>query len=293
MYEAPSPHGGLPMFDANKLLNQMLGSGGAAQAQQAMGQVGGLLGSLLKDSVAGVQQGAAAIDKQTGISGTLNSAIKDVTGKSAGDLFEQAKGVAGRNQLATGAALGGLGALLLGTGGGRGLIGGAATLGGLALVGGLAYKAFQNHQAGKAPGAAPAQIEAPPAASPYGETGDAAQDNETSMLILRAMIAAAACDGTIDNEERSRIVGGLEKAGLDVHAAKFLDQEFAKPASIADLAAAAKTPALAAQVYTAARIAIDPDGMKEKAFLMNLAVALGLDAGLVAQIDAGAAAAKA
>jgi uncharacterized membrane protein YebE (DUF533 family) len=258
-----------------------------------MGQVGGLLGSLLKDSVAGVQQGAAAIDKQTGISGTLNSAIKDVTGKSAGDLFEQAKGVAGRNQLATGAALGGLGALLLGTGGGRGLIGGAATLGGLALVGGLAYKAFQNHQAGEAPDAAPAQIEAPPAASPFGETGDAAQDNETSMLILRAMIAAAACDGVIDNEERSRIVGGLEKAGLDVQAAKFLDQEFAKPASIADLAAAARTPALAAQVYTAARIAIDTDSMTEKAFLMNLAVALGLDEGLVAQIDAGAAAAKA
>ena len=33
--------------------------------------------------------------------------------------------------------------------------------------------------------------------------------------------------------------------------------------------------------------------MKEKAFLMNLAVALGLDAGLVAQIDAGASGAKA
>jgi len=33
--------------------------------------------------------------------------------------------------------------------------------------------------------------------------------------------------------------------------------------------------------------------MKEKAFLMNLAVALGLDEGLVAQIDAGASGAKA
>ena len=43
------------------------------------------------------------------------------------------------------------------------------------------------------------------------------------MLILRAMIAAAASDGVIDNEERSRIVGGLQNAGLDVHAAKFLD----------------------------------------------------------------------
>jgi hypothetical protein len=85
----------------------------------------------------------------------------------------------------------------------------------------------------------------------------------------------------------------IENAGLDVHAAKFLDGEFARPATIAELAAAANTPALAAQAYTAARIAIEPNSMTEKAFLMNLAVALGLDEGLVAQIDAGAANAKA
>lgn len=281
------------MFDASKLLNQMLGADGAKQAQGAMGQVGGLLGNLLKDSVSGMQDGAAAIEKQTGIGAKADGALKGVTGgKSAGDLFEQAKQLAGQNKLATGAALGGLGALLLGTGGGRGLLGGAATLGGLAMVGGLAYKAFQNHQA-KAQPAAQGLIEAAPAASPFGETGDVKQDNETSMLILRAMIAAAASDGIIDNEERSRIVGGLQNAGLDVHAAKFLDAEFAKPASVADLAAAATTPALAAQVYTAARIAIDANSMQEKAFLMNLAVALKLDEGLVAQIDAGASAAKA
>lgn len=283
------------MFDANKLLNQMLGAGGKPGAQgqaNPLGQVGGLLGSLLQDSMAGVKEGAAAIEKQTGIGGKADGALKGATGKSAGDLFEQAKAFAGQNKLATGAALGGLGALLLGTGGGRNILGGAATLGGLAMVGGLAYKAYQNHQAKQSPTAsAQGLIEAAPEASPFGETGDAEHDNDTAMLILRAMIAAAASDGTIDNQERSRIVGGLQNAGLDVFAAKFLDAEFAKPASIAALAAEATTPALAAQVYTAARIAIDPDTMKEKAFLMNLAVALKLDEGLVAQIDAGAAAA--
>jgi uncharacterized membrane protein YebE (DUF533 family) len=279
------------MFDASKLLNQMLGSQGGAQGQGALGQVGGLLGNLLKDSVAGMQQGAGAIEKQTGIGAKADSMLKGATGNSAGDLLKQAQDFMGNNKLATGAGLGGLGLLLLGTKGGRGLIGTGVTLGGLAMVGGLAYKAFQNHQAGKVP-QQQGLIEAAPEASPFGETGNAAQDNDTSMLILRAMIAAAACDGVIDNEERSRIVGGLEQAGLDVHAAKFLDEEFARPATIADLAAAAKTDALKAQVYTAARIAIEPDGMKEKAFLMNLAVALGLDEGLVAQIDAGAAAAK-
>ena len=112
------------------------------------------------------------------------------------------------------------------------------------------------------------------------------------MLILRAMIAAAACDGVIDSEERSRIIDGLEDAGLEHEAAKFLDHEFAKPASIAELAAAAKTKALATEVYTAARIAIDPNSMRETAFLTELARALKLEPGLVAQIDAAASGAK-
>lgn len=276
------------MFDANKLLNQMFGSGGA---NNPLGQIGGMLGGLLNDSVSGMKEGAAAIEQKTGIGAKADAALKDATGKSSGDLLGQAKTFASENKAAAGAALGGLGLLLLGTRGGRGLVGSAATLGGLAMVGGLAYKAWQNHQAGNTP-AAPAQIEAAPDASPFGVSGNFEQDNATAMLVLRAMIAAAACDGVVDNAERSRIIGALEGAGLDVHAAKFLDAEFARPATIAELAAAANTPALAAQAYTAARIAIEPDSMKEKAFLMNLAVALGLDEGLVAQIDAGAAAAK-
>ncbi len=276
------------MLDAKKLLNQMFGSGGA---NNPLDKIGGMLGGMLNDSVSGVTEGAAAIEQKTGIGAKADAALKGATGKSGSDLFEQAKTFAGQNKAATGAALGGLGLLLLGTKGGRGLVGGAATLGGLAMVGGLAYKAWQNHQAGKAP--APAQIEAAPDAGPFGETGNPEQDNQTAMLVLRAMIAAAASDGVIDNAERSRIIGALEQAGLDVHAAKFLDAEFAKPATIPELAAAANTPALATQAYTAARIAIEPDGLKEKAFLMNLAVALGLDAGLVAQIDAGASGAKA
>jgi uncharacterized membrane protein YebE (DUF533 family) len=277
------------MFDASKLLNQMFGAGGG---ENPLNKIGGMLGGLLNDSVSGMKDGAVAIEQKTGIGAKADAALKGATGKSGGELFDQAKAFASGNKVAAGAALGGLGVLLLGTRGGRGFLGSAASLGGLAMIGGLAYKAWQNHQAGNT-AAAPAQIEAAPAASPFGETGNVEQDNAAAMLVLRAMIAAAACDGVIDNEERSRIIGALENAGLDVHAAKFLDAEFAKPATIAELAAAANTPALAAQAYTAARIAIEPDRTAEKAFLTNLAAALNLDAGLVAQIDAGASAAKA
>ena len=221
---------------------------------------------------------------------SLGSAVQGATGRSAGDLLKQAQQIIGQNQMASGAALGGIGALLLGSHGGRGLVGDAAALGGLALVGGLAYKAYQDHQTGKTPSPQPvAQITAAPAAAPFGQTGDATRDHATALLVIRAMIAAAACDGAVDNEERSRIVGGLQEAGLDTAAATFLDAEFAHPASIEDLKNAATTPELALQVYTAARIAIEPDSMKEKAFLMNLAVALNLEDAQVAHVEAAAA----
>ncbi len=276
------------MFDANKLLNQMLGAtGGDGQGKD----IGGLLGGLLNQSLEGVKEGASAIEKQTGLGAKAGSALQNATGKSPEELIKQAQLIMGENKLATGAALGGLGALLLGSRGGRGLVGNVAGLGGLALVGGLAWKAWQNYEAGKQP-SAPAQLQAPPEDSPFGATGSATHDHDTSLLIIRAMIAAAACDGTVDNEERSRIVGGLQEAGLDTGAAKFLDAEFANPAPIEEIAAKAITPELRLQAYTAARITIEPENLKEKAFLMNLAIALGLDEAQVSHVDSMAAGVK-
>jgi uncharacterized membrane protein YebE (DUF533 family) len=66
----------------------------------------------------------------------------------------------------------------------------------------------------------------------------------------------------------------------------------ATPASIDQIADAAASPEMAAQIYTAARIAINPDTPAEKDFLAGLAGSLGLDAELVANIDAAASAAK-
>jgi uncharacterized membrane protein YebE (DUF533 family) len=106
------------------------------------------------------------------------------------------------------------------------------------------------------------------------------------------MIAAAAADGAIDAEERTTILGGLREAGFDQEANEWLEQEMASPASIETLVAGADSPELAAQIYTAARIAINPDTAGEKNFLAALSAELGLDAELVANIDAAASAAK-
>ena len=58
-----------------------------------------------------------------------------------------------------------------------------------------------------------------------------------------------------------------------------------RAASIETLVAGAESPELAAQIYTAARIAINPDTAGEKNFLAALSAELGLDAELVANID--------
>lgn len=281
------------MFDPKKLLTEMLGAEGGAKAGAALDEAGGLVGALLRQATDGVKEGASAIDQKTGIGGKVEEAVKGATGKSSGELYGDARQWVEDNKLTAGLAAGGVAALLLGTRGGRALAGNAAKLGGLALVGGLAYKAWKNHEAGKplfdtgrpaAPPEEPALLEAPKE-SLFGEIGDVSQDNAAAMLILRAMIAAAASDGLVDNAERSRIIGALEKAGLDVGAAKFLDAEFAKPATPTELATAATTDALKMQAYLAARIAIDPDKPAEKAFLAELAVMLGLDAGQVSNVE--------
>jgi uncharacterized membrane protein YebE (DUF533 family) len=57
------------------------------------------------------------------------------------------------------------------------------------------------------------------------------------------------------------------------------------PASVDELAAAVGSAEEAAQVYTAARIAIEPDTAGENAFLTALANRLGIDRDLAAFID--------
>lgn len=300
------------MFNAKSLLDALVNAGSqigsqGAQGGQASGGLGGVLGNLAQQ----VQQagGAGGLTGMAGqIFGQATQGVQDAArntglqqgatdivgqlsgGKTPEQLIEQAKGMLGGNQLAAGAVLGGLGALIFGTSAGRSLAGSAAKVGGLALIGGLAYKAFQNYQAGKPLLGADQQAVLPPP-SGSGFEPEAAK-NEHALVFIRAMIAAAAADGKIDATERNAILGGLREAGLDAEANEWLTKELANPASVDALVEGAETPELAAQIYTAARVAINPDTPAEKDFLAGLAGSLGLDAELVANIDAAASAAK-
>jgi uncharacterized membrane protein YebE (DUF533 family) len=294
------------MFNAKSLLDALISAGSQAGAQagqqggiggmlgglagqvQRSGGLGGLAGQILTQATQGLGDAA----RQTGVQQGAGDALGRVTGGRTPDqLIEQAKGIFSNNPALATAVLGGLGALVFGTSTGRSVAGSAAKLGGLALIGGLAYKAYQNYQAGKPLLNAAQHQDVLPAPAGTGFEPQAATD-ATALVFIRAMIAAAAADGHIDAEEQSAILGGLKEAGLDQEAHEWLAKEMAKPASIDTLVEAAESPELAAQIYTAARIAINPDNAAEKDFLAGLAGSLGLDAELVANIDAAASAAK-
>jgi len=264
------------------------------------GAGGGGLGDLLGGVLAQIQQGQGATSANAaggagGLGGLLGSLLGGAGAAGGqGDLVGKLKEVIGQNQLATGAAAGGLAAIFLGTKAGRGLAVNAAKLGGLAMIGGLAYQAWQNYSQGQqAQASATGTVEEAPADSPFGLTADTANDNSTAILLIRAMIAAATSDGVVDDSERALIVGNLRQIGLDPAAAGFLDEAFANPYTPADLANDTSSPEVAAQVYTAARLTIDPNKASERAFLAKLASGLGLDAELVAHIDAAAESVKA
>jgi uncharacterized membrane protein YebE (DUF533 family) len=192
--------------------------------------------------------------------------------------------------LLKGAAAGGLAAILLGSKGGRKLAGSAVKLGGIAVLGGLAYRAWQNRNGDAAADGAPAAAtmkDVTPAAAEPARLGEV-PDSETSLAILRAMIAAAKADGHIDEAERRAIMTKLGGLGLDTEGKAFMADELLKPLDIEEVARAATTAERAALIYAASLWAITPDDPTEKAYLDRLAERLKLAPELRASIDAEA-----
>jgi uncharacterized membrane protein YebE (DUF533 family) len=218
--------------------------------------------------------------RSAGLGGLLGGGLfGDRSGFSGGlgDMLGQVGQMFGRNPGLTGGALGGIAGLLLGSRSGSGLMGGLVRMGGLGLIGSLAYKAFRRWQERKQ-GEAGAVVDRE-AMHPANATDAHAE------LYLRAMIAAIASDGKMDDGERARVGDGLKRAGVDDEGAQWITQEFAKPATVEELASRARTPEEATKIYTAARVAIDPDTEQERQFLDGLAAALKLDPQLRIEID--------
>jgi len=133
------------------------------------------------------------------------------------------------------------------------------------------------------PGASPVAAAAPspltPSAPPPPPPGAApapADPQEEALLYVRAMIAAAAADGTIDDQERAKILGQLESTDLDTEERDFLLREMDNPTAIDQLAAGVRNPQQALNLYTCSLLAVEVDTEAEREHLRRLATTLQL-----------------
>jgi uncharacterized membrane protein YebE (DUF533 family) len=192
----------------------------------------------------------------------------------------------------TGGAVGGALGLLLGSKRGRGMGGKALKYGSVAAVGALAWKVYSDYQAQqKAAAAQPQPLPgaaaghgAPPATTPPSFAALPAPQMELhSQAMLKAMIAAAKSDGHMDDRERELVQSELNRLGADDGARRWVEAELKKPIDPADVASAATTPELAAEIYLASVLVVDETTTMERAYLdelarrLNLAPALKLD----------------
>jgi uncharacterized membrane protein YebE (DUF533 family) len=186
-----------------------------------------------------------------------------------------------------GFAAGGLLGVLLGHKKFRKMAGGAVGYGGAAALGALAYRAYQNWQAGQQAGKAPAATAADaPQEGSHFAPATGADGKPFALALIRSMIAAADADGHVGADEQKQIFDAANRGGFDAEDKAFIFDALQNPPSPDQIAALAGSQEQAAELYLAARIAIDPDHPDEKAFLQNLAQSLKLPGGLVSHLDA-------
>jgi uncharacterized membrane protein YebE (DUF533 family) len=212
--------------------------------------------------VAAVQQGAVMFDAERLLGNLLTGTLSQALGGRGGPIL-RGGAIGSRAQI------------------GMGLLG-------LAIA---AYEQFQlppatggGHTASPPPpppGMAPAP-RAPMTASPPPPPPPSAARSNDAVVIVRAMIAAAQADGTIDADERARILGAASNLGdAERH---FLAAELDAPQSIEAIVAEAR-PQIAHDLYAAAAHAIVPDSEAERAWLARLGEALGIDTAGRASIE--------
>jgi len=244
------------MFDAKSLLDTILGGETARQAS------------------------AAAQSAGSAVAGVVSQAEESLKGTRVGEALAGAKNLAEQNPTAAVAVAGGLAAFLLGTSTGRSVAGGAVKLGG------IAYKAYSNWQQSRPLMEGVPGLEQLTAPAPTG-SGFHADDHshDTAQVIVRAMVATASADGTIDPAQRATLVAQMQRAGLGSDESAFLEDAVAHPMSPGEIArSVAGNSQLAAQVVAAASLVTDPANAKEEEFLSRLSTELGMSGDLLSHI---------
>ncbi|GAL36148.1 hypothetical protein JCM19240_1590 [Vibrio maritimus] len=151
----------------------------------------------------------------------------------------------------------------------------ALGVGGAAALGALAYKLYNDYNKG----------ESTTSGSP--QTPDNfTQTSQHDESVLKAMIAAAKADGHIDEQEMAKIKQALTQIDADASVQQLIQAEMAKPLDPAEIARLAVSPEHATEIYLASLLVADEQNFMEKAYLKELATQLGLENGLVEQLNA-------
>lgn len=164
---------------------------------------------------------------------------------------------------------------------GAGLSKGALGIGALGVAW-AAFEHFQEQKAQAATNSTDAGTPPPPpgtsAMPPPPPAMLAAPENDReadATHLIRAMIAAANADGTIDGDERSRILERAMTAGLSPQTQQFLLAQIATPAALSEIVEQTHDR-LKRETYAASLMAISNDTDAESAYLSALAAGLGL-----------------
>lgn len=223
----------------------------------------------------------------------LKSGLSMMDNKSSGSRSASSNNRPGDPSWAkfgTGAAAGGVLGLLLGSKRGRSMGGTALKYGSIAALGAVAFKAYnhwqdQQKQQSQQPSTAPnvASASAPPRNTPLLPAPEA-----HSQALLKAMIAAAKSDGHLDEREQGLIHAELDRIQADAQERRWMEEELRRPLDPAEVARAATTPELAAEMYLASLLMVDDTTFMERAYLDELARQLQLAPGLKAELESQA-----
>ncbi len=114
--------------------------------------------------------------------------------------------------------------------------------------------------------------------------GPAATDH--GLRLIRAMIAAAKCDGALTEAERERLLDRIGSAEFHPDVMDWIEREFRAPLDIEAVVQGCDSRLHAVELYLASLQAIDLAHPEEHAWLRRLAGRLGLEKALVDAIHA-------
>ena len=203
-------------------------------------------------------------------------------------------GAADWGQIGAGALAGGALGLLLGSKRARKFGGKALKIGSVAALGALAYKAYGNWQAQQAQHASQSEHRpqaAGAAAPPVQEVPrtvnllPAPEVEQHSRAMLKSMLAAAKADGHLDERERGLVEAELGRLQADPALRRWVEDELRRPLDPAEVAQAAATPEMAAEMYLASLLVADDTSFMERAYLDELARQLRLPEGLKLELQ--------